>query len=164
MFDEPALNSLYRYGLALTNDESLSYDLLQDALERYLKLPSSRRPENGGLAYLRTSMRNRYIDQLRHQQRFPSEPINTEDEMPVSLALPDPAELLIDLHALQALLERLQPLERELLHLWAYEEYTAQEIADLLATPRGTILARIHRLRKKIARLISELDEQEALA
>lgn len=154
MFDKKRLNRLYRYGLALTNDESLSYDLLQDALEGLLKLSEHRNPENGD-AWLRSCMRNRYIDQLRHDKRFPSESIDTDLQQPVSLTWPDPAELLIDQDQIQYLLDQLQPLERELLHLWAYEEYTAQEIADLQQTPRGTILSRIHRLRARLARLTS---------
>lgn len=152
MFDEQGLNRLYHYGLALTNDESLSYDLLQDALESLLQLPGNRQPEHSD-AYVRTCMRNRYIDQLRHEKRFPSEPIDWDIQESVSMTWPDPAEQLIDQDQVQSLLDQLQPLDRELLYLWAFEEYTAQEIADLQQAPRGTILSRIHRLRARITRL-----------
>jgi len=160
MIEKQRLNRLYRYGLALTNDESLSYDLLQDALEAMLKLPGRQKPENGD-AWLRTCMRNRYIDQLRHDKRFPSESIDTELQELVSLAWPDPADLLVCQDQVQRLLDQLEPLERELLYLWACEEYTAQEIADLQQAPRGTILSRIHRLRARIARLTAVNSEAE---
>jgi RNA polymerase sigma-70 factor (ECF subfamily) len=161
MFDEQRLNRLYRYGLALTNNESLSYDLLQDALESLLKLPERRKPENGD-AWLRTCMRNRYVDQLRHDKRFPSDSIDDmETQEPLSMTWPDPAELLINQNQVQQILDQLQPQERELLYLWACEEYTAQEIADLQSAPRGTILSRIHRLRARIARLTAPDTEAE---
>jgi RNA polymerase sigma-70 factor (ECF subfamily) len=43
------------------------------------------------------------------------------------------------------------PEERELLYLWAVEEYTMKEISELTGIPRGTLLSRIHRIRKKVA-------------
>ena len=151
MFTKAQLNNLYRYGVSLTNDESLSYDLLQDALERYLKMDVTTRPTEGAEYFLRTSIRNRFIDQLRYRKRYPTQTWDEGDENPVPLTLPDPEGLLIDQQMLEFILARLDPLERELLHLWAYEELTAQEIATQLDAPRGTILSRIHRLKKKVA-------------
>ncbi len=160
MFSEAQLNNLYRYGLSLTNEESLSYDLLQDALEKYLKMDVATRPTEGTEYFLRTIMRNRFIDQLRHRRRYPTKAWDEGDDNPISLTLPDPEDLLIDQQMLEFILARLDPLERELLYLWAYEELTAQEIATQLDTPRGTILSRIHRLRKKIAQLDLGMGEQ----
>ena len=70
--------------------------------------------------------------------------------------------LLEDLVVLEETVARiwteLNPMEREVLSLWAVEGMTAQEIADQLETPRGTILARIHRLRKKVVAFLNEDD------
>ena len=38
-----------------------------------------------------------------------------------------------------------------MLYLWAVEEYTVDEIALLTETPRGTLLSRLHRLKKRVA-------------
>jgi DNA-directed RNA polymerase specialized sigma24 family protein len=35
--------------------------------------------------------------------------------------------------------------------LWVVEEYTMKEISELTGIPRGTLLSRIHRIRKKVA-------------
>lgn len=149
MFTQEQLNRLYRYALSLTGNESLSYDLLQDAIVKHLdkKHPPGKVAE----CYLRTCIRNRYIDQLRHEQRFPKESLEPSEDSLICMNMPDPGSTLINQEQLTLLLEHLNPLERELLHLWAYEEMTAQEIADQLDSPRGTILSRIHRLRKKLA-------------
>jgi RNA polymerase sigma factor (sigma-70 family) len=45
----------------------------------------------------------------------------------------------------------LSPAEREVLHLWAVEGYTVDEISQHTGTPRGTLLARLHRLRRRLA-------------
>ena len=50
------------------------------------------------------------------------------------------------------LMEGLDPLERELLFLWAVEGYTARELGEATECSRGTVLSRLHRLRKKIIR------------
>ena len=39
--------------------------------------------------------------------------------------------------------------EREILYYWAIEGMTAQEISRQIDTPRGTVLSRLYRLRKK---------------
>jgi len=152
VFSDAQLNALYRYGVSLTNDETLAYDLLQDATECYLKMDPARRPADGAEFYLRKVIRNRYIDQLRREKRYPHESLDDSDDRLVSMAMPDPGEVVIDRQMVESILARLNPMERELLHLWAYEEMTAQEIATQLDSPRGTILSRIHRLRQKIAR------------
>jgi len=51
---------------------------------------------------------------------------------------------------LQAFSNCLIPSPRELLYLWAVEEYTSKELADLFNVPPGTILSRLHRLKIKI--------------
>ena len=151
MLDRPALRKLFRYGCALTRDEDAAYDLLQDALEISLR----KTPRNSGSAvyYVQRIMRNRYIDQYRRNQRHPSVSFEEVSNEPVNLA-PQPLEdLVIAEHEVEALLAALEPLERELLFLWAVEGLTAQEIADRTDSPRGSVLSRIHRTRQKVIKL-----------
>ena len=56
---------------------------------------------------------------------------------------------MIDQNLVERLWVDLKPLERELLYLWAVEGYTIDEISRLTETSRGTLLSRIHRIRKK---------------
>lgn len=159
LFCNQSLQSLYRYGYTLTQNEANAYDLLQNALERYLAQPEKHNELEKPEFYIRRIMRNRFIDDLRHSQRFPLESLDQVDEQIADLDLNQLEHMIMEQQLLEQIWVRLNPLERELIHLWAVEGMTAQEISDQLETPRGTILSRIHRLRKKIEDLSSDMDQ-----
>ena len=149
MFNEAELNRLYRYAFSLTNAEASAYDLLQSALEKYLRLSVTKLSGDDQLRYLRTMIRNRFIDQYRKEQRHPHQEFESVEAL-ISIDMPSPEDVLIESEQIVDILASLSASERELLHLWALEEYTAKEIAEQLDCPRGTVLSRVHRLRRKI--------------
>ena len=157
MLDQANLNTLYRYGLSLSHHEAIAYDLLQDALEYYLQQTQKiHKP----MAYIRQTMRNRYIDQLRRQQCFQEEEWHDTLDNTVEIDFHNLEKIYIERELLDTLWGKLTVLEREMLHLWAVEEYTTQEISEILHTPRGTILSRLHRLRKKLLQYNTRLDAE----
>lgn len=158
MFSENMLNRLYRYAHSLTNNEADAYDLLQESLTRFLELDPPPGQRDKPVFYLQRIIRNRFIDQLRRARRFPLEALDCTDTGIGDTELIELERIVISQQTLQRVWRQLSPLERELVHLWAVEELTAREIAELLETPRGTILSRIHRLRKKIAPLATDAD------
>ncbi len=149
MFNKTELNRLYRFAFSLTNAEASAYDLLQSALEKYLKRGATASSGENQLAYLRTMIRNQFIDQYRKEQRHPHQEFETVEAL-ISIDMPSPEDVLIESEQIADILDTLSASERELLTLWALEEYTAREIAEQLNCPRGTVLSRIHRLRLKI--------------
>jgi RNA polymerase sigma-70 factor (ECF subfamily) len=148
MLDRPALQRLFRYGFSLTRDEDSAYDLLQDALETSLR----KAPDNASAAfnYVQRIMRNRFIDQYRRDHRHPTVSLDDDDKQPVNIDPRVLEDIVISENEVESIMAGLEPLERELLFLWAEQGFTAQEIADRTNSPRGTVLSRIHRLRKKI--------------
>ena len=149
MLDRDTLNRLFRYGCSLTRNEQSSYDLLQDALEASLR-KAPRDPE-ATVQYIRSIMRNRFIDQYRRSQRFPESDLDdTNEPVPIDSRMLE--DVVIAQHDVERMMARLQPMERELLFLWAVEGYTARELAEQTGTSRGTILSRLHRLKQKIIR------------
>ena len=150
MLDRDMLQRLYRYGYSLTGDGHKAYDLLQDAIE--VALRKSPRDPQSMLSYVRTIMRNRFIDEYRREQRHPVLSLEEQDDSPVDIDPRVLEEVVIAQHDLDVVIAVLDPMERELLFLWALEGYTAQELADQTGAPRGTVLARLHRLRSKIIR------------
>ncbi|UCD68742.1 MAG: sigma-70 family RNA polymerase sigma factor [Betaproteobacteria bacterium] len=150
MLDRGRLQRLYRYGYSLTRDEHSAYDLLQDAVEAALR--KSPHDPQAMLRYVRTIMRNRFIDEYRREQRHPTLSLDEQDDCPVDIDPRVLEEVVIAQHDLDVAIAVLGPMERELLFLWAVEGYTAQELADQTGVPRGTVLARLHRLRSKIVR------------
>lgn len=156
MLTDELLNRLYRYGFSLTNNESNAYDLLQDALERYLKHQHTNRPAEAPEFFIRRIMRNRFIDQLRHERRFPLHSLNDVDDRTADMDLQNLDDMAVTQQTLERIWNVLDPFDRELLHLWAVEEYTAREIAEQFEVARGTILSRIHRLRIRLRKLADD--------
>ena len=149
-FDRDDIQKLYQYGVSLCRDNDFAYDLVQSTIERCLKLKSS---PNNKLSYARTVLRNIFIDHYRHQTKFP---VDTYDDEIVSidLELQSLEQMMINKDQLEKAWELLKPFETEILFLWAVEGYSIQEIADQIGIPKGTALARIHRLRKRLKEVL----------
>lgn len=159
MLDKEMLNQLYRFAIALTRDEDQAYDLLQSSAEKYLK--SAPGDIEQPVPYLKRSIRNEFIDQQRKQQKVCSlsalDPDN--DRLEVEQETPSLESLYIQERDVEILIGLLSAEESELLYLWAVEEYTIAEIAELQSVSRGTLLSRMHRLKKRIKH---ELSYQES--
>ena len=150
IFDRAALNRMYRYCYSLTNDKDAAYDLLQDGLERYLQ--ARPQPAREPAAYLRRIIRNRFVDGLRNRgARLLDDAVDTDPDC-VAIGFSSLESVVIAQQDLERIWDRLDAFDRELLHLWALEGYTAKEVAAQLELPLGTVLARIHRLRQRLIR------------
>jgi len=152
MFNKDELNQLYRYALSLSKHEEVAYDLVQTAIERLLsKPPDDVSSIENPLAYLKTIIRNHYFDLERRKKVVPM--ISIEND---SLSLIEPVDdnsmedALINQQEVQLLIESLNTQENELLYLWAVEEHTVEEIAAIYEKPRGTMLSKLHRLKKRV--------------
>lgn len=147
IFDRPVLQRLFRYGCTLCNNQDDACDLLQYALEKILQNPFSRQHASD-LAYVRAIMRNRFIDEYRRSNRFPEQ--SYDDNSTVAMDETSLEDMVIAQVDLEIVWEILDPFEREILYYWAVEEMTAQEISSQIDVPRGTVLSRIYRVRKKV--------------
>ena len=149
MFNKDELNQLYRYALSLSAQQDIACDLVQSALERFLNRPASNIKEPQ--AYLKTTIRNLYFDLERHRKIVPM--ISAESEEVAHIEPIDESsmdDLLINQQQVQHLITVLNGEENEMLYLWAVEEYTVDEIAKIYQKPKGTVLSRLHRLKKRI--------------
>lgn len=149
MFNKDDLNKLYQYALSLSRQEDIAYDLLQSALEKYLRKASQ--SVNKPQAYLKVIIRNLFFDLERHNKVIPM--ISTESNEAAQLEdFNDSSmdDILINEQDVQLLTEQLSSEENELLYLWAVEEHTTAEIAKIYNQPRGTIISKLYRLKKRI--------------
>ncbi len=149
MFSNSQLQKLYRYAYVLTADEHSAHDLVQDAVESCLLQP----PKKTGalVSYSLKIIHNRFIDMARREKRFPHTTLDEElIELDADNLLLE--EMVITSSELDTVWLKLDALEREILFLWAVEGYSTSQIADQLEISRGTILSRIHRLRKRLAK------------
>ena len=150
MLDKTLLNKLYRYAMSLTHQEDQAYDVLQSCVEKFLKADQS--TIQSGEAYLMRMIRNEFIDQTRKQCFYSDvgpeivERLNNESALEES-SLED---VFVRQSEVELLLGTMSADERELLFLWAVEEYTLAEISQIKQVPRGTLLSKLHRLKKRI--------------
>lgn len=147
LFEKSVLQKLYRYGCALCGNEDRAYDLLQHALEKYLQNTASVRPSNE-ISYVRSIMRNQFIDEYRKSRRFPEE--SYDDSATFAIDEASLENVVIAQADLEIVWKKLDLFEREIMYYWAVEEMTAKEIAEQIDVPRGTVLSKIYRLRKRI--------------
>lgn len=137
----------YRYA----NNPSEVEDIAQDALLRAWRRRSTLREAERRNDWLATIVRN---EAFRLHARVRPDPVDTleghegaEDEQIISTVE------RADLHAaIMSLDER----ERELIQLRYTEDLTQQAIARRLGLPDGTVKVRLHRLRHKLRRAMTE--------
>lgn len=143
------LNALYQYAFGLCQQRDDAYDLLQGSLEKYLiELKRQRQTIHNPKAFIRTLIRNRFIDQYRYDKRW-----NSVDESHlnlIDLSIDTLEHLHIQQDQLTKIWRQLNPIDRDILYHWAILGYSTQETSDQLQIPKGTLLSRIHRLRQRL--------------
>jgi len=161
MLNKDELNHLYRYALSLSAREEVAYDLVQGAVERYLKKHSvSKILIEKPLAYLKTIIRNLYFDLERHKKVVPMVSIESKEVSYIEPLDDSMEDMLINQQEVLQLLGCLNVEENELLYLWAVEEHTVDEIAHIYKKPKGTVLSKLHRLKKRIREQLQSLNVQ----
>lgn len=148
------LNAGYRYAWSLCGNRQDAEDLVQDAWCRLVKR-YRRTPEK---SLLFTTVRNIYIDSYRHNTRFPR--ISLQDhhlsEGTDYLSAVDSEDAFAEAESLQLQLNRLRDKEREALFLSVVEGYTAEEIALMTNSARGSVLSLLHRAKAKLRKWLSD--------
>lgn len=148
MFKKDQLNQLYRYALSLCRHEETAYDLVQSAVERFLRKKPKQVEQP--LAYIKTTIRHLYFDLQRHNKVIPMISLEEPGVSIVEIVDDGMEDILISQQQVQSLIGGLSTEESELLYLWAVEEHTVSEIAQIYEKPKGTILSKLHRLKKRI--------------
>jgi RNA polymerase sigma-70 factor (ECF subfamily) len=137
-------------------------DLVQETYLRAYAAFGSYRGENTR-AWLATICLNAARSEARRRRRRPWEvPAQVPpDALPAARSeeVPDVAEVVIaglDAQAVSRCLARLPEPQRLCIVLMDVAGYTARETAEVLGCPRGTVLARVHRGRRRLGRLLAE--------
>ena len=145
----------FRFAFSLTNNTADAEDILHEACEKIIKISG---PFHKG--YLFTTIRNSFIDKHRSNKNYLEMPIDDYDVKEVEsdgFVFDENEKLELDGEVIDKALSKLKPKEREIIYLSIVEEYTAQEIADMIDSKRGTVLSIIFRAKKKLRELLKEL-------
>ncbi len=139
-YNDNDINKYYKYALALTNNNELAFDLVHDALIKVQTKFFFKKD-----AYILTTIRNLFFNSIKKKDNNYSslERIEAID----SIDLEEITAEKFDIHALLAILTEE---EREIIFLIEVEGYTYKEVANLKGISKGTLLSKLHRLKKRL--------------
>ncbi len=146
------LDALYRTARYLTGDAALAEDMVQEVAVKAIQGKGAFRHEADFRPWIFTILRHTVTDYYRRRGTHPV-PLSLEDdnpELPLETS-PDNGlfEHVLDEEVVQALAEL--PEEMRLAVLLAdIEEFSYQEIAQVLGWPLGSVMSRLHRGRQKL--------------
>jgi RNA polymerase sigma-70 factor (ECF subfamily) len=151
------LDALYSYALTLTRDQTEAEDLVQETYLRAVRASGQLVPNSNLKSWLFVIMRNAWLNQLRHVNSGPRfVELDTEEEnrtFQPSLTPDDPYLVYtrkLERAEIQAAIEGLPNLYREIIVLRDIEGFSYQEIAVMLSCPAGTVMSRLGRAREKL--------------
>ena len=161
----PHLDAVYQVARQWARDGQDPEDLVQETYLRAYAGFGSFRGENAR-AWLAAICLNVARSQARRRRRRPWEVTGSGplDVLPRSCAdggesIADVVDVVIaglDAEQVSRCLGLLPEPQRACLVLMDVAGYTAREAAEVLGCPRGTVLARVHRGRRKLAQLLAE--------
>jgi RNA polymerase sigma-70 factor, ECF subfamily len=146
--------ALYRFALTLAKSEADAADLTQQTFFLWASKGHQLRDDSKAKAWLFTTLYREFLNRRRHEVRFPKVELEEarEEEMSIS-----PNVIKFDsATVLQALCEVEEPF-RAPLTLFYLNEFSYQEIADVLDVPIGTVMSRLSRGKAQLReRLLSK--------
>ncbi len=158
----------YNFAYRLTGNEADARDLTQDAFLRVYKAWRSFRPGTSFLSWIYRIVTNLYRDELRrrkgrYQEEIPEDnaPQEYAGQRPLAVS---PIEDYVERQFSEPLsraLGQLSPDQRQVIVLADIEEYSYQEIAEIMGCSIGTVRSRLHRARGLLRRLIDRARRQQ---
>jgi len=159
----PYLDAVWQVAQHAARDGMEPEDLVQ---ETFLRAYAGFGAFRGGntRAWLAAICLNAARSEVRRRWRRPWEVtgLSLADTLPVARGRepgPDVADIVIadlDAELVSACLAILPEPQRQCIVLMDVAGYTAREAAEVLGCPRGTVLARVHRGRRRLAGLLTE--------
>jgi RNA polymerase sigma-70 factor (ECF subfamily) len=154
----PHLDTLYRVARHIGADRWNAEDLVQETYLRAFAAfdthvgPSTR-------AWLVTICVNLARSEGRRRSRrvaeSPAAATDLEDLEPIGPDVYHQVQARLDKEAVVRALEGLTGEQRRAIVLMDLAGHTAAEVAEMLGVPRGTVLARVHRGRRRLARVLA---------
>lgn len=157
-FARAHLPALLRGAYLLLRDVDLAEDVVQATMLRVFR--HWREAREAPEAYSRRALINICRDHWRRQQRLPPEVQGEELDRAEdnSLAFSHrPAER----EAMTAALERLEDLQREVLVLRFYFDFSVTQTAEMLDLPEGTVKSATHRGLSELRALLEEPEDKQ---
>ena len=146
---------IYGYIFKLIGHEQDAYDLTQDVFIAMMQGLPNYRPWKKLDSWLFTIAHNKCMDYFRMQRRtvLPYEVCLNEQT-------PPPDETVAVSVAVREALAKLPAVQQEAVILHYFQQYTAEEIAEMTGTPLPTIKSRLRAARKVLSKDLGKKDFQ----
>lgn len=169
------LDQLYGGALRLTRNPTDAEDLVQETYMKAFKNFHSFKPGTNLKAWLYRIMTNSYINTYRKQQRRPLETSadDVTDYQLLSTSQHDSTGLQsAEVEALKRMpntkiteaLNGLSEDNRMVVYYADVEGLAYKEIAEIMGTPIGTVMSRLHRGRKQLREALKEVAKEQGIS
>jgi RNA polymerase sigma factor (sigma-70 family) len=145
---------LFNFYTKMTQDRTVSEDLVQEVFLRILRYRQTYRPGTAFRTWMYQIARNTRLDQVRKIR--PETPLASEPVAPAYFS--DSAQHLQEADTLQRALMQLPEDKRELLILSRFQELKYEEISKLLGCEVGAVKVRVHRALQQLREIYLQLE------
>jgi RNA polymerase sigma-70 factor (ECF subfamily) len=170
----PFMSQLYPAALRMTRNHSDAEDLVQETFAKAYAAFHQFKPGTNLRAWLHRILANTFINSYRKKRREPIQDLGAEfsDDWQTSndplapqarSAETEALERLADSDILQALRELPEEF-RVAIYLADIEGYPYKQIAEMMGTPIGTVMSRLHRGRAKLRTQLASHAPRPAMA
>jgi RNA polymerase sigma-70 factor, ECF subfamily len=168
----PALGRLYPAALRMTRNASDAEDLVQETSAKAYAAFHQFKPDTNLRAWLNRILANTFINGYRKRRREPIQELGADFERDWQLdgdplaqrarsAEAEAMDRLGDDEIARALLD-LPETFRMTVYLADVEGYPYKEIAEIMGTPVGTVMSRLHRARGRLREALADRAPQAA--
>lgn len=133
---------LYRFGLTLAKSEAEAADLTQQTFFLWASKGHQLRDRTKAKSWLFTTLYREFLNKRRHDMRFPHIELDEMNESDVAVS---PSVNALDATVVVEALRELEEPFRAVVTLFYLEQFSYQEIADVLGIPIGTVMSRLSR-------------------
>lgn len=169
----PLLDQLYGAALRMTRNPADAEDLVQEAFMKAYAKFDSYTPGSNLKAWLYRILTNTFITSYRKQQRRPAQYPTAEftDAQFLQDATQQGGMRSAEIEALEALpdaeikraLDELNDDYRMVVYLADVEELPYKDIAEMMDTPVGTVMSRLHRGRKQLRGKLADVARERGI-
>jgi RNA polymerase sigma-70 factor, ECF subfamily len=146
--------ALYRFALSLAKSEADAGDLTQQTFFLWASKGQQLRDRSKAKSWLFTTLYREFLNRHRHEVRFPKVELHHAPEEAVSIT---PNMDVFDGVSIMKSLREVEEPFRAALTLFYLEQFSYQEIADVLGVPIGTVMSRLSRGKAQLReRLLSK--------